>query len=327
VSTPAELARMRAFVAAVMADASSGVGDPPAELVAKNHLGPIAYRMGVNSFRDEYAASAIMAHRRAALLGEITAALVARGVRVALVKGIAYAGTIYPDPAERPMHDIDLLVPQRQLPEAMREMATLEFARIGHRRRRSTYYHAIELARSGLRIELHRSMVQHFRTSVRMGDIWRRARPQPDAGGAERLDPVDDLLLCMLHIARHELAVPVLNYVDVIRLWNRLDAASRELLARRASEYRVARALSAVRSMTDLLAEGRQGRPAVRGGTLLPSSDEILAGQSPARLRQIGCKLILSEGVREGLGLGLAWATVMVDGWRRDRPVEPHEPG
>ncbi len=315
-----EATRMRGFVAAIMRG-DRPTDAAPAELIARNHLGPIAYRLGVNSFRGEYAASAIMATRRAALLAEITSALGARGVRVALVKGIAYAGTIYLDPAERPMHDIDLMVPRRDLPEAMRCMAALEFSRIGRRRRRSTYYHAIELARDGLRIELHRSMVQHYRTSLRMGDVWRRARPDPAAHGAERLDPVDDLLLCMLHIARSELAVPALNYLDVIRLRDRLDAGERDQLARRASEYRVARAVSAVRSMTELLAQGRPGRPSVRGGTLLPSSDEILAGESPARLRQIGCKLVLSEGVREGLGLGLAWATVLVDGWRRDRPA------
>lgn len=321
-SSQADLAGMRAFVAAVMRGEKTAI-EPPAELVARNHLGPIAYRLGASRFRGEYAASAIMAARRAALLAEVTASLFARRVRVALVKGIAYAGTIYPDPAERPMHDIDLVVPRRDLPEAMRCMAALEFARIGRRRRRSSYYHAIELARGGLRIELHRSMVQHYRTSVRMGDVWRRARPDPAAHGAERLDPVDDLLLCMLHIARHELAVPALNYVDVIRLWDRLDAGARDQLARRASEYRVARAVSAVRSMTEFLAEGKQGRPAVRGGTLLPSSDEILALESPARLRQIGCKMVLSEGIREGLGLGLAWATELVDGWRRDRQHEP----
>jgi hypothetical protein len=312
---------MRAFVAAVMRGDHPPARPPPAHLIERNHLGPIAFRLGDGRFRGEYAASSIMAARRAGLLAEMTAALVARGVRVALVKGIAYAGTIYPDPAERPMHDIDLLVPRRDFPEAMRCMAALEFARIGRIRRRSRYYHAIELARDGLRIELHRSMVQHYRTSVRMGDVWRRARPDPGAGGAERLDPVDDLLLCMLHIARHELAVPALNYVDVSRLWDRLDAGARDELAGRATEYRVARAVSAVRSMTELLAEGRPGRPAIRGGSLLPSSDEVLAMEPQVRLRQIGRKLVLSEGIREALGLGLAWGTVLVDGWRRDRPV------
>lgn len=321
-STPAELVRMRAFVAAVMAGASSGGGNPPAELVAKNHLGPIAYRRGAAGFRDEYAASSIMATRRAAFLDELAAAVRARGVRVALIKGIAYAGTVYPDPAERPMHDIDFLVPRLDMPEVMRCMVTLRMERVGKLRRRSRYYHAIELRRGDLRIELHRAIVQHYRTSVRMGDVWRRARPDPAAGGLERLDPVDDLLICALHIARHELAVPVLNYLDVHRLWRRLAPEARGQLLARASEYRVARSVGAVMSMTELLAAGRSGRPGIRGGLVLPASDDVLLRAEPRRIRQIGQKLLLNDGVRETLGLGLAYATVLVDGWRRDRPVE-----
>lgn len=313
---------MRAFAAAVMAGETTGGADAPATLVAKNHLGPIAYRMGAAGFRGEYAASSIMAARRAAYLAEIGPPLLTRGVRVALIKGIAYAGTLYPDPAERPMHDIDLLVPRLQTPDVMRFMAALQMERVGRVRRRSRYYHAIELRSGDLRIEIHRSIVQHYRTAIRMGDVWRRARPDPAAGGFERLEPVDDLLVCILHIARHELAVPVLNYLDVHRLWHRLDGAARARLLARASEYRVARAVGAVLSMTDLLATGRAGHPAVRGGWLLSSSDEILLGGQPRRARQVGQKLLLNDGVREVLGLGLFYATVLVDGWLRDRPVE-----
>lgn len=313
---------MRAFAAAVMAGERTGGAGAPAELVAKNHLGPIAYRMGAAGFRAEYAASAIMAARRAALLAEIGPPLRARGVRVALIKGIAYAGTIYPDPAERPMHDIDLLVPRLDTPEVMRCLAAMHMERVGSLRRRSRYYHAIELRHGDLRIEIHRSIVQHYRTSIRMGDVWRRARLDPAAGGFERLEPVDDLLVCILHIARHELAVPVLNFLDVHRLWQRLDGGGRAELLARAAEYRVARAVGAVLSMTDLLAAGRSGRPAVRGGRILPSSDEILCGVQPRRARQVGQKLLLNDGVREVLGLGLFYATVLVDGWLRDRPVD-----
>src|SRR5262245_628680 len=176
---------MRAFAAAVMAGETTGGADAPAALVAKNHLGPIAYRMGASAFRAEYAASSIMAARRAALLAEIGPPLLARGVRVALMKGVAYAGTVYPAPAERPMRDAALLVPRLHTPEVMRCMAALAMERVGSVKRRSRYYHAIELRRGDLRIEIHRGIVQHYRTAIRMGDVWRRARPDPDAGGLE----------------------------------------------------------------------------------------------------------------------------------------------
>ena len=312
---------MRAFVAAVMAGEPRAPGQAPVDLIEKAHLGPIAYKMGDARFRDVYAASAVMAVRRASVLVEIVSAVRARGVRVALIKGVAYAGTIYPDPAERPMLDIDLLVPRRETAQAMRALSELGVRRVGHQRRRSRYYHAIEVRRGDLIVELHRGIMQHYRsTSVRMGDVWRRARPDPAAGGADRLDSVDDLLLCILHIARHELAVPALNYLDVSRQWERLAEPERAALRARAAEYRVSRAVAAVLSMTELLATGASGRPDLRGGgRLLPGSDQVLLGEHPGRLRQIGQKLILNDGMREALGVGLNWGTSLIDGWRRDR--------
>lgn len=311
---------MRAFIAAVMCGASEAPADAPDQLVERHHLAPIAYKMGLTRFREVYAASAVMASRRAALLAELVSALRARRVRVALMKGVAYSGTIYPDPAERPMHDMDLLIPRREVPEAMRVMAAHQMSRVMGVRRRSRYYHSIELQRGDMMVELHRGIMQHYRTSIRMGDVWRRARPDPSAGGAERLDPVDDALLCILHIARHELAVPAINYVDVRRLWLRLDETGRAEVRARAVEYRVGRPVAAVLSMTELLTAGRPGRIHLRGGRVLPDADEILLGHQPARMRQLGQKLLLTDGPREALGLGIAYyTTALVDGWRRSR--------
>ena len=71
--------------------------------------------------------------------------------------------------------------------------------------------------------------------------------------------------------------------------------------------------------MVEHLAAGRPGRPAIAGGRLLPHSDRILLGQAPARLPQIGQKLLLTDGMRDALGLGLHYVTALVDGWRRER--------
>jgi len=311
---------MRAFVAAVLrGELGEAPHDAPADLIEKMHLGPIAYKLGDLRFRDVYAASAVMAVRRTAVLGEIVGALRERAVRVALIKGVGYAGTIYPDPAERPMLDIDLLVPRRETPEAMRALAALGIRRLGSRQRRSRYYHSIEIRRGDVIVELHRAIMQHYRTDIRMGDVWRRARPDPSAGGAERLDPVDDALVCILHIARHELVVPALNYLDVSRLWARLDRTGRALLRARAAEYSVARPVAAVLSMVEHLEAGRPGRPAIAGGRLLPDADQILLGRAPPRLPQIGQKLLLTDGLQGALGLGLHYVTALVDGWRRER--------
>jgi hypothetical protein len=311
-----DIERMRAFVAAVIrGEAAAPV--PPAELVRLNHLGPIAYRRGLGEHRAEYAASTIMAARRTALLAEIAGELGRRGIRLAPIKGMAYVGIIYADPAERPMQDIDLLVPRPQLPAAKACMMEIGFARFGAPRELSGYYHAVGFRRGDIIVELHRGIVQHQRTGVRMGDVWRRAKADP--AGFERLDPVDELIFCALNIARTELAVPALSYLDVSRLWQRLDGAARASLERRAVEYRIERSLCAVLAMTELLRAGARGPLPVRGARLLPGTDDILLGRRPGRLRQIGQKLVLTEGVRELVGLGVTYSAVLVDGLRNRR--------
>lgn len=309
---------MRDFVAAVMSGRRA-LDEPPATLVRAGHLGPIAYRMGFAAHRAEYAASAIVAGRRAALVAEIARAMRDGGIPIALVKGIAYAGTIYPDPAERPMQDIDLLVRRHDLTAAIKVMTALRFVRVGLPRALSGYYHAVEFSRGGMMVELHRGIVQHGRTQMRVGDVWRRARADAAITGAMRLDPVDELLFALLHIARSELAVPAVGYVDVARLWQRLDDADGLVLADRVAEYRVARAVAAVKSMTELLRDGRPGRPAVTGAAVLPSTSEVLLARSPRRSVQIGRKVVLTEGPRELLGLAVAYGRALIDGVRRGR--------
>jgi hypothetical protein len=310
---------MASFVAAVLAR-TSPTEPPPIELVKRAHLGPLAFRLGVGELRNEYAASLVMAERRAQVIREVASAFGAREVRAALIKGAAYAGTIYPDAAERPMQDVDLLVPRAQLADAVRVMQELGFERVGMARKLSGYYHAIVFARDGLMVELHRSIVQVYRTDLRIGDLWRRARLDPHGSGAWRLDPVDELLVCAVHVARHELAVPVLNYVDVARQWDAFDQQTRESVHARANTYRIARAVAAVLAMTELLRSGRAGTPDLGvGSRVLPSTDDVLLGTRPSRVRQIGQKLYLVQGVRELVGLAYVYGGAFLQGELRSR--------
>lgn len=315
-----ELDAMRQFVSALLRG-ERPPGAPPTDLVRQHLLAPMAYRMGLRAFRDDYAASVIMAERRATVLAEVAARLHRSGVRLALIKGVAYAGVLYPDPAERPMQDIDILVPRSQVAAAMECMVDLGFRRGSAARTLSSSYHAVTFVRSGTMVDLHRDIVQQGRTGLRIDDLWRRAAPDPRYEGAGRLEDVDGLLLCALHIARHELAVPILNYVDVARSWARLDEAGRDELLRRARQYRARRPVTAVLAMTDLLSRGRTGRPRVGAGEhLLPTSDQILLGVKPRRLEQVARKVVLTEGLREVAGLTFAFGRSVVDGWRQRLP-------
>ena len=315
-----DLESMRRFVSAVLQRATTLEMRPPLELVKRGHLGPLAYRLGIEELRDEYAASLVMATRRARVIREVAAAFATRKLRAALIKGSAYAGTIYADPAERPMQDVDLLVPRLQLADAMRCMLDLGFTRVGMARKLSGYYHAIAFVRAGLMVELHRNIVQVYRTDLRVGDLWRRAIEDDQGSGAWRLDPVDELLVCAVHIARHELAVPLVNYVDIARQWDALAEDQRHVALERARRYRIARAVDAVLAMTELLREGVAGRPQLNwAATILPSTDDMLVGARPSRLRQIGQKLFLVQGVRELAGLAYVYGSAFVQGELRTR--------
>ncbi len=311
---------IRAFVAAILQRTKLPPTPPSLELVKRGHLGPLAYRLGVGALRDEYAASLVMASRRARVIREVATAFATSNIRCALIKGAAYAGTLYADPAERPMQDVDLLVPRLQLADAVRCMLDLGFTRVGMARKLSGYYHAIVFARGGLMVELHRNIVQVYRTNLRVGELWRRAIEDDRGSGALRLELVDELLICALHIARHELAVPLINYVDIVRLWDALSEDERRTAHERASRYRIARAVDAVLAMTALLRSGLAGKPRLSWiGSILPSTDDVLVGVRPSRLRQIGQKLFLVQGVRELVGLAYVYGSAFIQGELRVR--------
>jgi hypothetical protein len=174
--------------------------------------------------------------------------------------------------------------------------------------------------RGDIMFELHRNIVQPYRTNVRIEDVWTRSTVDATTHGIRRLDRIDELLICAVHMARHELAVPAINYVDISRLWKRLSSSEQAIARGRAEEWRVARAFAAVLAMTDNLAHARIGSPDVGpGSSILPTTDDILLGVKPQRARQIAQKLLLAQGTRERIGLGFVTIAAIVDGWWRAR--------
>ena len=98
-----------------------------------------------------------------------------------LLKGLALANTVYPDPLQRYFHDLDVLVRGDQLADVVRVLTE----HTGFRRRvpelrpasivasRSRSRWSIEL---GGELDLHRTLVR--------GDVWIRARPRRVVGVA-----------------------------------------------------------------------------------------------------------------------------------------------
>jgi hypothetical protein len=303
-----ELERLRAWAGELLRG-GPGQGDPPQSLVRAHHLAPLAYARGHAAFRDEYAAAAVMVTRRTGQLEEVGGLLAGEGVRAALIKGAAWAVELYPSPAERPMVDVDLLIEPSGVTRALDVLQGAGFEWVGALGR-SAGTHAATLRRGEQMVDVHRELFQPGRSQVQLGEVWERTTPS-HVPGLARLEPVDDALSCLMHIARHELVVPLLSYLDASLLLRRLSPHERLELERRARRYEVARAAAVVQAMLDALAQEASALsagvlgPAMRA--LLPTPDQVLALRHSARARTIAQKLVLTQGPKELVGFAAGW--------------------
>lgn len=312
--TPAALGALAALVCRLCGSgtapgSSNRLPDPwphlPDALVRKHLIAPLASELGLSRFRTDYIASSLMAEVRERILAEALAALAARAIPVILLKGISYVGTIYQSPSERPMSDIDLMVPPRAHAEAARTLRRLGYWSAGSREQASSLHHAVCLRRKDAAIDLHRSIMQPLRSRIDIDALWRRARQAAErTEPALRLHPVDEAVLHLAHVARHELRVPVINYVDAARL---LTRAPEDEVMDRARAFRLGRAVQAAMTMTHALAQGHD--PA---WSILPARDEILAYGPVGRPIQLVRKALLVEGPLELMGLVVAGAHGMM---------------
>jgi hypothetical protein len=301
----AALARLIRHLGQTTADVANvpDVADVPDALVRKHLLAPLASRAGLARYRKDFIANALLAEVRERTLAQALAALSERAIPVILLKGISYAGSLYADPAERPMSDIDLLVPPAAHERAAQVLRRLGYWSAGSHRQASRMHHAVCFKRPGAAVDLHRSIMQPLRSRIDVQALWRRARPAAERNdGALRLEPVDEAVVHLAHAARHELRVPAINYIDAARLLARVPDSA--VLAR-AREFRLGRAVGAAMAMTRALTRGA----ALRWPTLmlaLPGTREILAFGSIARPVQLVRKISLVEGPAELVGLFVA---------------------
>jgi hypothetical protein len=188
-----------------------------------------------------------------------------------LLKGADYAQRLYPEPALRPMQDIDILVPA---PRFAAVCARLHEAGLVQRFEGSPTHRVAWFGESvfdlgDVTLEVHHSFLPRARHPIDYEAVWRRRIPVAGSGVAvARLDDVDAFVYHALSLAKDEFFVRLARYVD---LWLLLRTLSSLAPAReRAREWRATHALyGALRQAQDLFPEmeARHPGPAKR---LLP---------------------------------------------------------
>jgi hypothetical protein len=244
-------------------------------LVTRHGLAPLAARAGATSFRDELARATLAWHSTDRELPPLVAELTLAGVRVAAIKGVAYAARLYASPAERPMSDVDLLIPHEHLTTARRVLRGRGFTPATA----AVLHHAEPWTRSDFVIDLHWNIIAPGRSRIDLDAIWSRTSAGwPDGGSL--LEPSDALVFHLVHFARNRLRLPLINVVDTARLLENADAST---AIARARVWGVGSAVEIALRFCRAILEARDGsRP---GGWLGPTLDEVagLAPQSTAR--------------------------------------------
>jgi Uncharacterised nucleotidyltransferase len=239
-------------------------------LVRRHNLAAVAALAGVSRLREDLVTGTVRWAAISRELPTIVAQLRDANVGVAPIKGVAYAMGLYSTPAARPMTDIDLLIAPGQDTRARQVLTHAGFT-LGND---IPLHHATMWTRGDLTLDLHRDILPVGRSHIALDDVWSRTQVGwPD--GARRLDPVDELVFHLAHMARNRLCGPLIQVVDTARL---LEHASLDAAMARAGQWRISTAIGVAAAYCGWVL-GTASRP-----RLAPSDDAIaFAYQMPAR--------------------------------------------
>jgi hypothetical protein len=205
--------------------------------------------------RSAYYTNLLRNQRLGTELAEVIEALHREGVEAIVLKGGALAWTVYANPAQRPMADLDLMIRPGEM-----ERASIVLHSLGFHLSSSMPTHLVPfLQHFGGGLEWQRSEgdkttyleMKHnlagviwFRTaySVEPYALWAACRPLAlDGTGAWQLSAEDTLIhLCLHPPLSHAYAIPLSGYVDMDRVITAAEGAlSWSRLVERADRFRV----------------------------------------------------------------------------------------
>jgi hypothetical protein len=162
-----------------------------------------------NAFHIELAKSVIRLHPV-----EMLEARAERSRRpLGLLKGAAFAGSLYPNPASRPMADIDVLVRPAELSQWESDVEALGFRRHDTSDHASCFRHQ----HTGVYLELHRSLTScNDYLGVDTQSLFDRSIP---LGALRTLSPEDHLMHLCLHASfQHGFRQAAVNACDAHQL-------------------------------------------------------------------------------------------------------------
>jgi hypothetical protein len=238
--------------------------------------------------RSAYFTNLLRHDRLTADLFEVVGALRGEGVEAIVLKGGALAPTVYPDPAQRPMVDLDLLVRPEQMERAGAVFQSLGYqlssavpARMVAFQQRFGGGLEWQRTRNGKLtcLDVHHHLVEldwcWAAYPVELDALWADARPLAlDGTEALQLSAEDALIhLCLHPLLNHGYASPLVGYADIERVIAAKEAVlSWPRLVERAGRFRV----------KTVLYWGLQGTHRLLG-TPVPS--EVLDALRPSSLR------------------------------------------
>lgn len=160
-------------------------------------------------------------------------ALVERDIPVLALKGTALLRTMYRDPGQRPMIDVDLLVPAHRFAEALKVAQVCGATLLGSRERPFTLYRFHErtlLFPGGTNVDLHRDLAAWPLFSVALPGLFARARR--DVDGVYVPAPTDLFVSTALHVAQDGFVPPLRAVVDALAMISHWDLDPDEVALR-----------------------------------------------------------------------------------------------
>lgn len=184
-------------------------------LAAQHRLRPLLHHRGAalgwspparvtREWRNSSQRAGLRALRQRAELQRIGRAFAADGLAAITLKGGALVWNCCPEPALRPLRDLDLLVARDDAEKAARILAANGFAQLASTMPEDAK-HLAPMVRGSVAVELHLHLLEspdpasQRREAEFMAHIWQRAVPSQVAPGLLEPSPTDTLLHLILH--------------------------------------------------------------------------------------------------------------------------------